>query len=300
MSIDERTACRRSRWLAARLEPLVGQVYFSPEAHDNYVNLGFAPSPGALNGVAMPDGPAYFTSRGSLLGQAEPDVVAAAFGVFKPAVVVSGVSHGWTLTDAKTIFQARRTGAVAQLERLIGPASATTRRAADLLARGLEPLRPEGRPLFAGLRSQWDDPRDPWTRFFHLGDMYREFRGDAHVAAWTAAGVDATEIGLLTEAYIGLPLRTYVRTRAWDDAELAAAMDRLEARGWMEGDALTDEGRRSREELEVATDHAVRPAIEGLGNDIEELLRLLEPWAAAMRAGGGYIGGPVDLWPDHA
>ena len=35
--------------------------------------------------VAMPDGPAYFTSRGSLLGQVEPHVVAAAFGVFKPA-----------------------------------------------------------------------------------------------------------------------------------------------------------------------------------------------------------------------
>ena len=81
--------------------------------------------PGSFgNGVAAPDGPAYFTSRGSLLGQVEPEVVASAFGVFKPAVVVPGVRFGWTLTDAPTIFAARRAGAVAQLERVCGPAGA--------------------------------------------------------------------------------------------------------------------------------------------------------------------------------
>ena len=90
------------------------------------------------------------------------------------------------------------------------------------------PLAEPGRPLFAGLRAQWDDPRDPWTRLFHLGDMLREHRGDAHVCAWSSAGVDAIEIGLLTEAYMGLPLRTYIRTRGWDDAELNGAAARLQ------------------------------------------------------------------------
>ena len=245
----------------------------------------------------MPDGPAYFTSRGSLLGQVEPEVVAAAFGVFKPDVVVDGVRHGWSLTDAPTIFAARRTGAVAQLERVLGPAGDSTRRATGLLERAVAPLRPEGRPLFAGLRSQWDEPDDPWTRFFHLGDMLREYRGDAHVAAWTSDGLDATEIGLFTEAYIGLPLRTYVRTRAWNDAELDAAMEALEARGWMQGDVMTDAGRDAREAMERNTDRALRPALDALGDDAAELFTLLEPWGAAMREAGGYIGGPVDLWP---
>jgi hypothetical protein len=297
MTIDDARLRTCARTLAAYLEPLVGQVYFSPEAHANYVGLGFAPSPGELNGVAMPDGPAYFTSRGSLLGQVEPEVVAAAFGVFKPEVVVLGVQYGWTLTDARTIFAARRTGAVAQLARVLGAPTAATTRASELLERGLEPLRPEGRPLFAGLRSQWDDPSDPWTRFFHLGDMYREFRGDAHIAAWTTAGLDATEIGLLTEAYIGIPLRTYVRTRAWSDDELARAMDDLEARDWMRADAFTEHGREGREEIEGATDRALRPAIERVGDDIEALFDILEPWGTTMREAGGYIGGPVDLWP---
>jgi hypothetical protein len=295
--IDDDLLRVRARTLAARLEPLVGQVYFSPECHAAYVGLGFEPSPGELGGVAMPDGPAYFTSRGSVLGQVEPEVVAAAFGVFKPAVVVSGVAYGWTLTDASTIFHARREGAVAQLQRAIGPPNDTLARAGALLDRTVAPLRPEGRPLFAGLRSRWDDPVDAWTRFFHLGDMLREYRGDAHVAAWTSAELDAVEIGLLTEAYIGLPLRSYIRTRAWDDRELDAAVARLEARGWMQDDKLTAVGRAGREAVEDATDRAMRPGLEALGDDADELFGILEPWGETMRAAGGYIGGPVDLWP---
>jgi hypothetical protein len=286
-----------ARTLASRLEPLVGQVYFSPECHAEYVALGFAPSPAEMNGVAMPDGPAYFTSRGSLLGQVEPEVVAAAFGVFKPAIVAQGVRHGWTLTDAPTIFAARRRGAVAQLTRVLGAPGPDAARAVGLLARAVEPLRPEGRPLFAGLRSQWDDPGDTWTRCFHYGDMLREYRGDGHVAAWTSAGLDAVEIGLLTEAFIGLPLRTYIRTRAWNDDELDAATERLEARGWIRDGALTELGRDEREAIELATDRALLPALEALGDDVDELFGLLEPWGTAVRAQHGYIGGVVDLWP---
>ncbi len=179
-----------------------------------------------------------------------------------------------------------------------GPAGDSTRRATGLLERAVAPLRPEGRPLFAGLRSQWDDPDDPWTRFFHLGDMLREYRGDAHVAAWTSDGLDATEIGLFTEAYIGLPLRTYVRTRAWNDAELDAATEALEARGWMQGDAMTDAGRDARE-----AHRAQRPTVPCVrlwtrsATMPPSCSALLEPWGAAMREAGGYIGGPVDLWP---
>ena len=198
---------RRSRSLAAALEPVVGQVFFAPECHAAYARLGFAPSPGRFGLVALPDGPAYFTSRGSLLGQVRPGVVAAAFGVFKPEAVSTGVALGWSLTDAPTIFAERRAGAVAQLERILGPADDGVARASVLLERAVEPLGVEGRALFAGLRSWWDDPTDPWTRLFHLGDMLRECRGDAHVSAWTSAGLDGVEIGLLNDLYMGMPLQ---------------------------------------------------------------------------------------------
>jgi hypothetical protein len=288
---------RKSRTLAAALEPVIGQVFFAPECHAAYAELGFAPSPGKAGIVHLPDGPAYFTSRGSLLGQVRPGVVAAAFGVFKPEIVSAGVTLGWSLTDASTIFEARRAGAVAQLERVIGSADEAVTRASELLERAVAPLSIAGRPLFAGLRSWWDDPTDRWTRLFHLGDMLRECRGDAHVAAWSSAALDALEIGLLNDVYMGLPLRSYVRTRGWSEEDLAGGVERLREIGWLDGDALADEGRDLREDIERATDLQMEPALEALGADLDEVVGLLRPWGVAMREAGGYVGGPVDLWP---
>jgi hypothetical protein len=300
---DSASDSRTLRRLAAALEPCIGQVYFAPEAHAAYAALGFSPSPGAADGVALPDGPAYFTSRGSLLGAVAPTVVAAAFAVFNPAVVAPCVAYGWTLTDAATIFTARRKAGVAQLLRATGCASDDDRlaRAAELLQRATEPLRPEGRPLFAGARDHYDDPDDAATRCFHLGDMLREYRGDSHTAAWISADVDATEIGLLTELYIGLAPRTYVRTRAWSDAELDAAAERLVARGWVrpDGAAFTDGGRDAREAIERATDRQLAPLLAALGDDAEELIAVLEPLGASVRAARGYVGSAADLWPNR-
>src|SRR6476659_2307346 len=91
----------RARGLAAAIEPVAGQVAFSPESHQAYEARGFAPSPSeTFNGVHLPDGPAYFTSRGSVMGQVPGEVVAAAFAVFNPEVVVPLVAYGWSLTDA--------------------------------------------------------------------------------------------------------------------------------------------------------------------------------------------------------
>ena len=41
--------------VAANLEPVIGQVFFSPECHAAYEKLGFGPSPGTFGaGVAAP------------------------------------------------------------------------------------------------------------------------------------------------------------------------------------------------------------------------------------------------------
>jgi hypothetical protein len=290
---------RKSRTLAAMLEPVVGQVYFAPECHAAYARLGFAPSPGPLGLVALPDGPAYFTSRGSLLGQVRPGVVAAAFGVFKPEIVSTGVSLGWSLTDAATIFAERRAGAVAQLTRILGAPDDQVARASVLLERAVEPLGVEGRSLFAGLRSWWDDPTDPWTRVFHLGDLLRECRGDAHVSSWTSAALDGVEIGLMNDVYMGMPLKSYVRTRGWNDEELDAGEERLRARGWLEDGTLSDDGREAREDIERATDRQMAPALDALADDLGELVGLLKPWGEKIREVGGYVSGPVDLWPNR-
>ena len=142
--------------------------------------------------------------------------------MFNPAVVVPLVELGWTRTDAPTICAARTDGAVAQLRRILGDDPDGLDRVVELLRRAVEPLRPEGRPLYAGVRSL-GVPDDPLAAMWRLGDKLREYRGDSHTMAWVSAGFDATEIGLLTELYWGLPMRTYTRTRAWRDEEFDAA-----------------------------------------------------------------------------
>jgi hypothetical protein len=280
------------------LEPVAGQVYFSPEAHAAYAELGFNPSPGSTrDGVALPDGPAYFASRGSLLGQVSGEVVAAAFGVFNPAVVVPAVTWAWTKVDAPTICAARTRGGVAQLERALGPAPEGLARATELLARAVEPLRPEGKPLFAGLRGL-GLPGDALGDMWRLADTLREYRGDAHIAAWTSAGLDATEVGLLTELYWRMPLRTYIRTRAWSDGDLDEAEGRLVERGLLSDGALTPEGRALREHVEVATDNQCQVIVDTLGDSFDELLTILGPWGRTLRDASAYPSqGPHDLAP---
>lgn len=284
-----------ARALAGALEPFAGQVYFSPECHERYAALGFEPSRATANGVALPDGPAYFTSRGSVMGQVPGELVASAFGVFNPEAVVPSVTHGWTLTDAATICTARTEGATAQLVRVLGEQPEGLDRATELMERAVSGLRPEGRPLYSGLLSL-GLPDDAMGRAWRLADMLREYRGDAHTASWTSAGFDATEIGLLTELFWGLPMRTYVRTRAWSDAQLDAAEARLEERGLVADGGFTPAGREAREAVELVTDRQCRPIVDALGEDADELVSLLGRWGAAVRDAAGYpASGPHDL-----
>ncbi|MBK5331065.1 MAG: hypothetical protein JJD93_03790 [Ilumatobacteraceae bacterium] len=284
-----------ARRLGSILEPVVGQVYFSPECHANYEALGFDASTRKANGVALPDGPAYFTSRGSVMGHVPGELVAAAFAVFNPEIVIPHVTLGWTRTDAPSICAARDDGAIAQLRRLLGESPDGVDRAAELLARAVEPLRPEGRPLYAGVRSL-TMPDSTLGAVWRMGDMLREYRGDSHTTAWVSAGFDATEIGLLTELFWGLPMRTYSRTRAWTDEQFDAAHERLRARGLVDDSSLTERGRAVREDIEMHTDMQMAPAISALGADIDELFSIMAPWGASVRAGFGYLpSGPHDL-----
>jgi hypothetical protein len=284
-----------ARKLGQHIEPVIGQVYFSPECHDGYTALGFNPSPGLTGKTALPDGPAYFCSRGSVMGQVPGHVIAAAFAVFNPAAVVPAVTYGWTLTDATTICAARDRGAIAQLRRVLGDNPTGAQRVGDLFERAVESLRPEGRPLFAGLRSL-PVPDDTVGRLWRLGDMLREYRGDSHTAAWISEGVDATEIGLLSDLWFGLAMRSYSLTRAWSPADFDAAEERLTSRGLLADGGYTAAGRSLRERIEHDTDRQMSTAVAALGDHADELFALLAPWGTALRASGAYLSsGPSDL-----
>ena len=78
-----RNIARRLRDL---VEPIAANVYFAPEAANEYEALG-------VKGFA----PGYFPSRGGCLGQVPGEVIAAAFGVFKPAMVKEAVDGTWAI-----------------------------------------------------------------------------------------------------------------------------------------------------------------------------------------------------------
>jgi hypothetical protein len=293
--VDEAELSAKARRLAAVIEPFAGQVYFSPECHGEYAGLGFSPSPRQVNGVALPDGPAYFCSRGSVLGQVPGELVASAFAVFSPSAVVPAVTFGWSITDAATIERARTEGAIAQLTRILGPAPEGVERVRDVLDRASGSQRVAGKPLYAGVLAQ-EVPSSPLGAAWRYADRLREYRGDAHTAAWTSAGFDAVEIGLLTELYWGLPLKTYIRSRGWSEAELDDGIRRLEYRGLLRDGSFTQRGREEREAVELNTDGQCRPVIESLGDDFDEVISLLRPIGKAIRAQRGYPpSGPLDM-----
>lgn len=295
--MDITTLSSKSRNLGALLEPIAGQVYFSPECHANYQALGFAGSRGEQDGVAMPDRSAYFTSRGSIMGQVSGQVVTATFAVFNPAVVIPAVEQGWTLTDAATICDARDRGAIAQLERILGTTPTGIERVNEILLRAFTPLQVEGRALFAGLKGL-QIPTTPIGKLWRLADALREYRGDSHIAAWVSQGLDAVELCLLTDVFSGLPLRTYSATRGWRDADFDPATERLVAKDLLDTKAgtYTDKGRELRELIELRTDEQMRQAIDAIGADFDELCSLLAPWGTAIKSVGGYPKmGPHDM-----
>jgi len=284
-----------ARRLARALEPFAGQVYFAPECHSAYAVLGYGQSTRTVAGVEMPEMVAYFSSRGAILGDVPGELVASAFGVFKTSGVVGAVTAGKSIASPAATLSARTEGAVAQLTRILGEKPPGLANGLELLHQANEGLDVAGKPLFAGLVADGligSELGDAWR----LADRLREYRGDAHTAAWTLMGLTACEIGMMSELYWGLPSRSYVRSRMFTDDDLDTAEAALEKRGLMANGALTTDGRGLREAIEAATDAACSPIAAALGDDAEALIGLLSTWSAAVCNGYGYPKqGPHDL-----
>ncbi len=280
---------RRTRRLRNVAEPIAASVFFAPEAHAAYAELGFPNPGGEEHGIAKFDWDVYFVSRAACMGQVHGDVAAAVFGVFPHHRVSHAIAHGWTLTDPADILAARQRGAVAALTRLLGDAPAGIERATELLKRGLAAAHTSGKPVFSGLRALgW--PGTPLGDLWRACDMYREHRGDAHVVAWAAQGLTGCEACILNDLRQGLDLGSYVRTRGWTAEEVHAAIDALRVRGWVAGETLSEAGREVREAIEAATDAQQVSIVSAIGDDFDELIEHLTPWRDAIVAGRGYPG----------
>ncbi len=267
------------------VEPLHNHVYFVPETEQHLTAIGLRP--GRM---------VYFAGRAAPMGAVGPGVVTATFANFSPAIVARLVARAWSLATPEQVVTARFASARASLTRLLGgeeaAAAPEVTELGDLLAEACGVLTTEGRPLYAGHADlAW--PADPVSRLWHAATLLREWRGDAHVAVLTAHGLSGLE-ALITHTATGrgfLPA-TAKATRGWSDEEWDAGLARLAGRGLLDGEALTDAGRRLRADVEAATDALSAAPWEHLGPErTGRVVELGKRLSGAVAGNGAYPAG---------
>jgi hypothetical protein len=270
------------------LETLHMTVYFAPEPRDAYRRAG-------LRGGWM----GYFASRSAAMGPVPPEVVMATFYNFHPRMVRRAIPDAWGFAPPERVLAARVEGADAALRRLLGDwaGGPEAAEAAALARHAMEGQDPSGRPLFAAHAAlPWPEP--PHLALWHAATLYREFRGDAHVACLTVEGIDGLEAHVLAAGAGQLPGAVLREYRGWSDEEWAAAVERLRARGWVDaGGSLTEAGRAARDARERRTDDLAMPPWRHLGPDrCARLLDLLDrPVRLVVDGGGIPFPNPVGL-----
>lgn len=261
------------------LEIIHGLIYFAPEAIEAYAALGVTGRSG------------YFASRSAPMGPASAELVIATFFNFEPGLVRRAMEGVWDITTPTALLAARLTAADGMLRRTLGDLAdgPEIEEAAGLARRAAEEacLHLAGKPLFAGHASlPW--PEDPLLVLWHAQTLLREFRGDIHIAAMTAEGIDGCE-ALVCHAASGEIGRDVLQSsRAWSDDGWDAAVESLRAKGHVDATgAFTDKGRASRQWVEDQTDAGALVAYAPIGEDGCERLRFLcRPLSKAIVSAG--------------
>lgn len=276
-----------ARNLYQRLEPLHAFIYFSPEANQNYADLGVKGHAG------------YFASRSAAMGPVGSEVVVATFFNFQPELVRAALPSTWEKVTPQQVLDARHAGADTTLRRMLGDLidDPTLPEAAQLARTATEACRPEGRPLYAAHATlPW--PTEPHMALFHAITLLREHRGDAHVAALTLENMDNGEVLVTHSASdsMKLPEAILQLTRGFSDEAWAEVKDRLRSKGILDADgALTAEGKELRQRIEDRTDDAALPPWQALGDEgCARLLELAQPFSKAV-VKSGVFGRGIDL-----
>ena len=268
-----------ARRLWTVLEPYHAMIYFAPEAREAYGAAG-------LKGFWM----GYVASRAAPLGAASAQLVAATFFNFHERMVARAIPDAWRLAPPERVLEARLDAADRALRRLLGDDVVTSDvvAAAGLARQVAERCDLAGRPLHAANRAlAW--PSEPHLALWHAATLLREFRGDGHVAALTAAGLDGCEAHVTLAAGGSVPREALQPNRGWTDEEWSAAEARLARRGWLDdAGALTETGRAGRAAIENQTDLLAMPPWRSLGEGAStRLCELARPLSVRIVEQGG-------------
>jgi hypothetical protein len=258
-----------ARRLRDALEPIATQGWWSRPAAERVQALGL----GFFDG--------YVWGRAASLGTPSPATVVATFGVFAPELLAAVYAHGSSQCSREDVLAAREVGATESLSRVVSPDDADA--IATPLLDALAGLDATGRPLFAALRAL-PTPESAAGRLWRAAELVREHRGDGHLAACVASGLDVATVNVLTELWLGFAPGEYSSTRGCSADVVAATVERLTDRGWVADGALTAAGRAVRDELEAATDRSQQALVDALGDRLDEIVDRAEAVSAALLA----------------
>ncbi len=253
--------------LQRALEPYQSMVYMVPEGPAEYEAIG-------LDAGRM----GYFASRSAPMGAVSAATVAAAFYSFSPSLIAEVIPRAWSLASVEQIIAARWRVADTALRRLLGGriGAPEVEWASALIRRATDGLGVSGRPLFAG-HTELEWPEDPHLRLWLGASLLREYRGDGHIAALTAAELSGIEahISFIATGRSVTPAAGQAG-RGWTDEEWAAGTENLRRRGLLADGpelALTPAGVKVRADVEAQTNRLAMPAWRQLGDDGTETLR---------------------------
>jgi hypothetical protein len=279
--------------------PLARKMWRTMEAY--HAVPYFTPATSAYDEVGLRRGSAYFAARSACLGTVPVEVVIATFYNFHPDFVRSSMAGVWDRTSPEKVLAARLRVADEGLRAVFGEdlvTSAEVVEGAGLARAAAEAAVADvaGRPLFAGHAAlPWPD--EPHLVLWHAVTLLREHRGDGHVAALLVEGLDPCEAlvtyGATTDAVF--PAKLLKESRAWPDDEWQSAIDRLVARGLVDGaGALTTEGIAARDRVEARTDEAAAGPWRAVATDDADRLRnLVRPLSRQVVGSGVLLSNPL-------
>lgn len=278
MNMDDFAKLARAAW--RRFEPVFGAAVNGPDTR----------AVAAEAGLRGDDAYQFrFAFRLAPLGAVGPKTATAVCYSFSPAMVARYVPAIWAAASPARLLEAR----LGAFDRTLRSAYGDVPDLAEIaaVARELALAAPvAGRPL-AAANADLPWPDEPHLQLWQAASTLREHRGDGHIAALQAAGLDPCE-ALVSFASTGAEPVTSFASREWPESEWIAAQQRLVDRGWISTDGTaTDAGRTVRTEIEQLTDRLAAEPYRAIGAArATDLLASLKPLIATLAATGLFTG----------
>jgi hypothetical protein len=252
-------------------EPLHAVTYFAPEGRAAFEAAGLR---GFWRG--------YFASRSAPLGRAPAAVTTALYANFAPRMVERAIPSVWELAAPEVALSARLDGSVAALSRLLDGQDVDE--TSTILQTVAAQAPTSGRALGAANAAlPWPD--EPLAVLWQAATVLRELRGDGHVLAQLAVGLDGLSTMVLRSGH-DLDREALQPHRGWTDDEWAASAESLTARGLLGPEGrITAAGRDLLDRAEALTDELAQEPWTLVGSAAAtRFAEVATPLAAAARA----------------